>query len=113
MILQAYNFFASWQLFPEKGEYEFGNRPKSGYYKIQAYPDGKKISILHTWVSLENDAFNSEFSVSADAELQSFEDTSLADQVKATLEDSSNLRFTFYKEGKETLDVLHTITPNG
>jgi hypothetical protein len=113
MILKAYNFIASWQLFPEKGEYESGHRPKSGYYKIQDSGDGKKLTILHTWVSLENDAFNSEFTVAADGEVHPFEDTGLADAVKVTLEDSSNLRFTFYKSGEENLGVLHTITPNG
>jgi hypothetical protein len=34
-MVDAYNFLASWQLFPEKGTYEFGSRPKSGIYKIE------------------------------------------------------------------------------
>lgn len=113
MILQAYNFLASWQLFPEKGDYQYGHRPKSGYYKLQSAADGKKITIVHTWVSLENDAFNAEFTIGADGELQSFDDIGFADQVKAKLEDSNNLRITFYKAGAETLDVLHSIMPNG
>jgi hypothetical protein len=33
-MITAYNFIGSWQLFPEKGTYELGNRPKSGIYKI-------------------------------------------------------------------------------
>ncbi len=113
MILQAYNFLASWQLFPEKGDYQSGNRPKSGYYKIQSSSDSKKINILHTWVSLENDAFNAEFTLSPDGELQPFDDTEMADQVRATLEDSYNLQFVFFKSGTETLKVRHTIMPNG
>ena len=35
IMITAYNFIASWQLFPEKGNYEYGNRPKSGIYKIE------------------------------------------------------------------------------
>ncbi|MHA4844483.1 DUF2452 domain-containing protein [Flavitalea antarctica] len=113
MILNAYNFLASWQLFPEKGEYESGHRPKSGYYKIWDSGNGKQLTVLHTWVSLENDAFNSEFTITPDGELHPFEDTQLADEVKVTIEDSSNLRFCFYNHKEEILEVLHTITPNG
>jgi predicted transcriptional regulator len=112
MVL-AYNFIASWQLFPEKGEYQLGNRPKSGYYKIQANENSRDLNILHTWVSLENDAFNAEFSVLPDGELHSFTTDGFADQVKATLIDSANLQFVFLKDHEQVLDVLHTITPNG
>jgi hypothetical protein len=35
-MVQAYNFLANWQLFPEKGTYELGNRPGSGIYKMEA-----------------------------------------------------------------------------
>lgn len=42
-MVQAYNFLASWQLFPEKGTYEQGDRPKSGTYKIDPV-EGKKSS---------------------------------------------------------------------
>ncbi len=40
-MVQAYNFLAAWQLFPEKGIYEQGERPKSGIYKIES-PEGEK-----------------------------------------------------------------------
>jgi len=113
MILQAYNFIASWQLFPEKGEYETGHRPKSGYYKIQSNDDTKKLTVLHTWVSLENDAFNSEFTLIPDGELHEFENQDFAEQSKAVLEGNSNLNFYFYKGGLEVLTVFHNITPNG
>ena len=35
-MVQAYNFLASWQLFPEKCSFEFGIAPKSGNYKIES-----------------------------------------------------------------------------
>ena len=35
-MVQAYNFLASWQLFPEKCTFEFGIAPKSGNYKIES-----------------------------------------------------------------------------
>ena len=113
MILQAYNFIASWQLFPEKGEYETGHRPKSGYYKIQSNDDTKKLTVLHTWVTLENDAYNAEFTLIPDGELHPYDNHDFADEVKVVPEDGSHLNFYFYKNGVEVLKVLHHITPNG
>ncbi|RYY27451.1 MAG: DUF2452 domain-containing protein [Chitinophagaceae bacterium] len=113
MIIQAYNFLASWQLFPEKGEYQSGNRPKSGYYRINASDDKSRLNIEHTWVTLENDAFNATFSIIPDGELHDFENAVLADQFKASIADTSNLEISFYKNDRETLHVLHQITPNG
>ncbi len=53
-MVEAYNFISSWQLFPEKGTYEFGDRPKSGIYKIEIGGSGKELSISMNWVSLED-----------------------------------------------------------
>ena len=113
MIIQAYNFLASWQLFPEKGEYQSGNRPKSGYYRISLSDDKSRLNIEHTWVTLENDAFNAAFAIIPDGELHEFEDKALADQYRAKITDTSNLEISFYKYDNETLHVLHHITPNG
>jgi hypothetical protein len=78
-MVQAYNFLASWQLFPEKGKYEYGDRPKSGIYKIEAVPDSKTLTIYHNWVSLENHSFASEYKIIADGDLNEFENPQLAD----------------------------------
>ena len=67
-MVQAYNFLASWQLFPEKGVYEFGERPKSGIYKIEAVAEKKELQIFHNWVTLENQAFSSGYRINADGE---------------------------------------------
>ena len=48
-MITAYNFISSWQLFPEKGTYELGNRPKSGIYKIEATDSKKEIAIRQTF----------------------------------------------------------------
>ena len=40
-MITAYNFIGSWQLFPEKGIYESGNRPKSGIFIIAGIPNTK------------------------------------------------------------------------
>ena len=68
-MVQAYNFLASWQLFPEKGTYELGERPKSGIYKIESVKDTKQLIIHHNWVSLENTAFASSYTIVMNDEL--------------------------------------------
>ncbi len=113
MIIQAYNFLASWQLFPEKGEYTSGNRPKSGYYRIGASDDKNRLNIEHTWVTLEDDAFNASFSIIPDGDLYEFENAALASHYRAMITDSSNFDIRFYKGDTENLHVLHHITPNG
>lgn len=111
-MVEAYNFISSWQLFPEKGTYEFGDRPKSGIYKIEIGGSGKELSISMNWVSLEDQAFASHYSALPDGDEQLC-DPSLADSL--TIEFASQLSFTtsFIKAGSVVLRVLHEITPKG
>ena len=129
-MVQAYNFLASWQLFPEKGTYEYGDRPKSGIYKIEAVPDipggqsGKKeLVIYHNWVTLENNAYSASYKIIADGELNEFDNHEadshrldsyrLADHVQAVFPDSISFEIHFYKKGEVALHVMHEIMPNG
>ena len=112
-MVQAYNFLASWQLFPEKGNYEFGERPKSGIYKIQAAENKRELTIAHNWVSLDNKAFTSQYELIADNELNEFKNTDLADHVQASFIDSISFEIHFYKQGQVVLHVVHEIMPNG
>jgi hypothetical protein len=119
-MVQAYNFLASWQLFPEKGTYELGDRPKSGIYKLEAVPDlptgqaGKKTLIInHNWVTLENQAFASSYQVNADGDLNDFDNHDLADKVQVKFHDSISFEIHFYKKGEVVLHVVHEIMPNG
>jgi len=111
-MVEAYNFLSSWQLFPEKGTYEFGDRPKSGIYKIEVGGHGKELSINMNWVSLEDQAFSSSYSAIPDGQEQPC-DPSVADAL--TIEFANQLMFTtsFIKNGKTVLRVLHEITPKG
>ncbi|HKP32640.1 MAG TPA: DUF2452 domain-containing protein [Chitinophagaceae bacterium] len=112
-MVQAYNFLGSWQLFPEKGTYESGERPKSGIYKIESTENKKELTVSHSWVSLENLAFASHYKVIADGSLNSFQDTQLAEQVHVNFIDSISFEIHFYKAGKVVLHVVHEIMPNG
>src|SRR6476661_5458328 len=112
-MVQLYNFIGSWQLFPEKGAYERGERPKSGIYKIAATQNKKEVLITSNWVTLTNDAFATEYTVTADGELHSFTDKNLADDVQVSLIDSINFELHFYKKGTVVLHIAHEILPNG
>src|SRR5690349_22055631 len=102
-MVQAYNFLASWQLFPEKGTYEYGERPKSGIYKIEAVPDSKELVIYHNSVSLENQAFASSYKILADGALNDFENHDLADKIQAVIPDGITFEIHFYKKGETAL----------
>lgn len=112
-MVQAYNFLAAWQLFPEKGNYEQGERPKSGIYKIEAIDGKKELVIYHNWVTLENQALASQYKVTADGNLNSFAQHDLADQVQVNFIDSISFEIHFYKKGEVTLHIVHEIMPNG
>jgi Protein of unknown function (DUF2452) len=112
-MVQAYNFLASWQLFPEKGTYEHGERPKSGIYKIEAVPESKELLVYHNWVTLENQAFASNYKILADGNLNDFANLQLADKVQAEFPDGISFSIHFYKKGEVVLHVAHEILPNG
>jgi len=112
-MVAAYNFLASWQLFPEKGNYEFGDRPKSGIYKIEAVGESKQLVIHHNWVSLENQAFAADYKLNANGDLNEFENKALADQVQVNFPDGITFEIHFYRSGQVVLHVVHEIMPNG
>lgn len=112
-MVQLYNFIGSWQLFPEKGTYENGNRPKSGIYKIEATENKKEIRISMNWVSLENQAFESTFVLIADGDKHPFDDKELADETQTNFVDALNFEVAFIKNGQQHLTVFHELQPNG
>jgi Protein of unknown function (DUF2452) len=112
-MVQAYNFLASWQLFPEKSLFQFGLVPKSGNYKIESTQNGHSLLISINWVSIENEAFYSQYEVVPDNELRPFEDQEIADSILANIINASTLRCTFIKSDKEILIVTHEILSNG
>ncbi|MDB5251048.1 MAG: hypothetical protein JWP27_217 [Flaviaesturariibacter sp.] len=112
-MVQAYNFLGSWQLFPEKGTYEQGVRPRSGIYKIESTDTKRELTISHSWVTIESEAFATSFTVIADGDLQSFPDHSVADSVQVSFTDSLVFEMHFYRGGQVILHVIHELQPNG
>jgi len=112
-MVEAYNFLASWQLFPEKGSYESGLRPKSGIYRIELGGTGKQLNISMNWVSLEDQAFASQYSVIPDGELREFNDSDLGESIKSEFTGSHTFETSFFKNERLSLHVRHEITPKG
>lgn len=112
-MVQAYNFLASWQLFPEKCDFQYQMVPKSGNYKIESVQNGHTLQFSHNWVNIENEAFYAQYNVVPNGENQAFENIELADFIAATINNASCLTISFIKQDKEQLKVVHEILSNG
>jgi Protein of unknown function (DUF2452) len=112
-MVQAYNFLASWQLFPEKCDFQFGVAPKSGNYKIDSVNNGKELSISTNWVSVTNDAFYAQYSVNPNGEKQPFDNQDLADTIVADITNASTIETQFFKDDQLVLAVTNEILANG
>jgi hypothetical protein len=112
-MVQAYNFLASWQLFPEKCIFEFGVAPQSGNYKIESIDNGHRLSISINWVSIENEAFYTQLFITPKDAIEAINNNEIADAALATINNVSTLSITLFKEGKQVLQVVHEILPNG
>ena len=112
-MVDAYNFISSWQLFPEKGTYEFGSRPKSGIYRIELGEGKKQLNISMNWVTLEDQAFTSMYRILPNGEEYSFDDVDIADTVKSSFTDLISFEILFYRSQQLVFHVLHEITPKG
>lgn len=60
-MLELHHFSFSWQLIPEKGSYEQGQRPKSGTLRFRPSESDKSVTIEHQWVDLNNTGFITEY----------------------------------------------------
>ena len=112
-MVQAYNFLASWQLFPEKGTYEKKQRPKSGIYRVEASENKKELRIFHNWVSIENQAFSAGYTLLADGQLQAYNEEGEADGARAEVIDGITFEICFYKKNEQLHRIVHEIMPNG
>lgn len=112
-MVGLYNFLFSWQLFPEKGTYEVGHRPKSGNYKIEWREESQRLHIIINWVTLEDQAFTSEYAVPADGSVNLLSENPIAESVRFELQDSSSFEIIFTNNQSEVLRINHAITPQG
>ncbi len=112
-MVEAYNFLASWQLFPERGTYEIGDRPKSAIYKIELGGAHKQLSVSRSWVSIEDHSFTSQYSSIADGKEYELSESSDGDSIKIDMIDAITFETFFSKNNEMVSSVLHEITPKG
>lgn len=112
-MVEAYNFTGSWQLFPEKGVYQRGERPKSAIYKIENGAGKKEILISSNWYTLLNEAFGFSYIVVADGEVHTIAGNPNADAIKGFFTDALTFVVQFLKEGETGLTISHELQPNG
>ncbi len=112
-MVQAHNFLASWQLFPEKCDFQFGLVPISGNYKIESTGNGTILKISHNWMSITQQAYYSQFEIVPDGSRQPFADLQIADTIQARIVDSATLIASFHKNDIQVLEVVHQILGNG
>lgn len=112
-MVQAYNFLASWQLFPEKCLYEKGVPPKSGICKIEAATNSNQLTIATNWVSMDNEAYYSQYTITPDGAIHTSESPEIASHTQSAILNSSQLDIRFLKEEEAVLNVQMQILPNG
>jgi hypothetical protein len=112
-MVQAYNFLASWQLFPEKCTYNFGDAAKSGNYKIESIKNGAALQISMNWVTRTNEAFFASYKLVPDGMQHEYDNHDFAEQISGEFTNASTLIIRFYKEEKCHLTATHEILSNG
>jgi len=111
-MVQAYNFLASWQLFPEKCVHETGLPAKSGNMKIEGITGKDILQFSTSWVTLDNEAFYAQYTIAPDGEIHDTE-IAYADAMQCNIVNASTLETTFIKAGETVVFVTHEIMPNG
>ncbi|MEY3432972.1 MAG: hypothetical protein RL131_908 [Bacteroidota bacterium] len=112
-MIQAYNFLHSWQLFPEKGKYSQGERPKSGTYKITATEERSQLLFEMNWVTLENQAFSSSYTLIADGEKNLLLNSEQSVWGIVHFKDSISFEVILEFSAERSVKISHYIKPNG
>lgn len=113
-LAKAYNFLYSWQLIPEKCDYEHGVPPKSSIYKMEAADAEDTMLISLTWLTHDNQSFKTAYSLVPNGEQHIFEHTEVAQFIKGEFKGSHTLHITATTaEGDLVWDVVKEIQPNG
>lgn len=112
-MVQAYNFLASWQLFPEKCTYEKGIPPKSGNYRIESAQNQQELNIQINWVSLENEAYYSQYDMRPDGLPRPLSDQTFAESIRSEIVNGSTILVDFLIKDTPVLQVKKEILSNG
>lgn len=112
-MLQAYNFLASWQLFPEKCNFQYGVAPKSGNYKMDTDAGQQHLLVSINWVTQDNSAFFSEYQFIPNGQWQPFKNEDWANAIRGEVLNTATMVVEFGKNEQVLLKVTKEIMPNG
>ena len=112
-MVKAYNFLASWQLFPEKCSYENGSAPLSGGCQIQTADNESALKITMNWVTPLQEAFYTSYELVPDGLIHEFEIKEIAEQIRCTIPDLSTMIIELITEDKVQLTAKHEILASG
>ncbi len=75
--------------------------------------EGKDTQVSMNWVSLEDQAFSSGYTVRPDGDEQPFDNPEVADSISSIIKDDTHFETSFTKGGKLVIQVHYEITPKG
>jgi hypothetical protein len=108
-----YNFLFSWQLIPEKCEYQSGTIPRSGIFSLQLAPDEKTVQVNFSWVTYENQSFQTQYNCVADGAWHPFSHPSVADQIRTQTIGSHEVMMETIQSNEFCWKTHLAIQPNG
>ncbi len=110
---KAYNFLYSWQLIPEKCDYQKGVPPKSSIYKMESREGSDTITISLSWLTHDNQSFKTAYQFIPDGLEHPFEHTEVADTIQGEFIGSHILKIVAMRAGMLVWEVTKEIQPNG
>lgn len=104
-------FLATWHLVPASCQYEQGDPPRSGTYRIAE--EGDELVFDIEWVDAEGREQSVSFRGVPDGEPVPFDGGALADSFSVTAVSERDLRSSAFKNGKELMVAQRQLDPTG
>lgn len=105
-------FLGLWQLIPESCQYEQGDPPRSGTYRIEEAPGGV-VSFEAHWVDASGESQSVRFAGPPDGQKMPFAGGELADALAVEAVSERELNTYAYYEGKELMVAQRQLDASG
>ncbi|MCR9160776.1 MAG: hypothetical protein ACE37F_03930 [Nannocystaceae bacterium] len=106
------DFLGLWQLIPESCQYEQGDPPKAGTYRIEEMPDGT-LEFTATWTDAEGKEGSVSFSGFPDGTKMPFNAGDLADALAIEAVSARELNSYAYLDGRELMVAQRQLDATG
>lgn len=93
-------FIATWELDPAQSQYELGEPPANGTYRIEANADGS-YTFHMAWMTQDGKEMSGQFSGVPDGELHPYDNPAIADAISLTRVDENTLDSASFKGGEQ------------